>query len=79
MKISKLIELLESEMEREGDLEIYIYNDCGEKVEPKSIGIGNITGAVVGGRRPFVAGRVITRHRIEEGLQVIVIPLATGL
>lgn len=42
MTISELIELLESEMEREGDMEIFIYDSLGGKVEPKSIGIGYI-------------------------------------
>lgn len=42
MTISELIELLESEMEREGDMEIFIYDTLGGKVEPKSIGIGYI-------------------------------------
>ncbi len=42
MTISELIELLESEMEREGDMEIFIYDTIGGKVEPKSIGIGCI-------------------------------------
>lgn len=55
MTISELIELLESEMEREGDLEIFIYNDCGEKVEPKSIGIGNITGTGTGADYAYIS------------------------
>ena len=40
MKPSELIELLETEMEESGDVELMIYNSSGELIEPKSFSHG---------------------------------------
>ena len=41
MKISKLIKLLEKEMARDGDMEIFIYDRHGDKITPKCLNVGS--------------------------------------
>lgn len=38
--ISEIIELLEEYQENEGDMEIWIYNSSGERINPKSLQTG---------------------------------------
>jgi len=40
MKISKLIKLLKEEMEREGDMEIKVYDSHGDEIKPKCLQVG---------------------------------------
>jgi len=40
MKISEVIELLESEMDVTGDMEIVIYDSSGDAIEPSTLGYG---------------------------------------
>lgn len=42
MKISKLIKLLEKEMAREGDMQIFIYDRRGDRIAPKCVKVGSI-------------------------------------
>jgi hypothetical protein len=43
MKISQIIELLESEMEESGDVELMIYDSSGDRIEPKSFSYGGMS------------------------------------
>jgi len=43
MTISQVIELLESEMEESGDVELMIYNSSGDRIEPKSFSYGGMS------------------------------------
>lgn len=43
MNISELIETLESFLEEEGEMEIFIYDSRGDKIEPKGIQTGCIS------------------------------------
>jgi hypothetical protein len=43
MTISKVIELLESEMEESGDVELMIYDSSGDRIEPKSFSYGGMS------------------------------------
>ena len=43
MKISQVIELLESEMAESGDVELMIYDSNGDKIEPKSFSYGGMS------------------------------------
>lgn len=40
MKISQVIELLESEMKESEDVELLIYDSNGDRIEPKSLSYG---------------------------------------
>lgn len=43
MKISEVIELLESEMEESGDVELMIYDSSGNVIKPKSFSYGGMS------------------------------------
>lgn len=43
MKISQIIELLESEMEDSGDVELMIYDSSGDLIQPKSFSYGGMS------------------------------------
>ena len=42
MDISELIEMLETHLEQDGDMEIFIYDSHGDKLEPKCLQVGSI-------------------------------------
>jgi hypothetical protein len=43
MKITQIIELLESELSEQGDVEVMIYNSSGELIDPKGFSGGGMS------------------------------------
>ena len=43
MKISEIIEMLEAEMDENGDAELMIYNSSGDLIQPKSFSGGGMS------------------------------------
>jgi hypothetical protein len=45
MKISELIDLLESELESSGDVEVMVYDSMGDRINPKGFSYGGMSTA----------------------------------